>query len=341
MLTISSDANMVRRAFDTWRSALLEEGIREGNLWRLPAQRIVFRNQPDAKSRRLDRRTALGTDPTGAYWAVQINEADKPGDTNVTSAIALDENGRPFLLRQGRLTSPVAGNSPILEAEFRELTGLAPEIVRNGDTPGKRREWHIVTALDVSPDEIRNATGRFVDLCAKARERGEPAGGALPDTTPVDGLGNDETGGTYTVGARDAEDAKEVRKQQGEVWQRLAVILREADIAIDKPKHAAGYEVDAVIAGPEGPILVEIKSGTSAADIYAGMGQLQLYPKLLPQLGQHQLVLLLPGLPRRALVQAVGECGVRLCTYEFLDDEGELTINFSTEFMELCGIAPT
>lgn len=338
MLTISSDANLVKRAFDTWRSALVEKGIRDGYLWRLPEQRIVFRNQPDAKSERLDRRTALGTDPTGTYWAVQINEAEKPGDPNVTSAIALDKKGRPFLLRQGRLRAPVAGNKPILEAEFRALTGLTPEVVKKGDTPGKPREWYIVTPLDVSADEIRFATGRFVDICAKARGRGTAADGALPDTTPVVGFSSDETGGTYMVGAREAREAKQIRKQQGEVWQRLAIILRKAGIAIDKPKHASGYEVDAVIAGPSEPILLEIKSGATAVDVYAGMGQLQLYPKLLPQLGRHKLVLLLPSLPQKALVQAVEGCGVRLCTYEIIDESGELTVTFSDQLKEICGI---
>ena len=78
----------------------------------VPEQRIVFRNQADNRSDLLGRRTALGTDPTGSYWAVQINEADTPGDANVTSGIAVDEQGTPFLIRQGRLNSPVAGNRP-------------------------------------------------------------------------------------------------------------------------------------------------------------------------------------------------------------------------------------
>ncbi|WDA13441.1 hypothetical protein [Paracoccus marcusii] len=317
---------------------LLEEGIRDGKLWRLPEQRIVFRNQSDDRSNKLDLRTALGTDPTGKYWAVQINEAENAGDPNITSAIALDEDGRPFLLRQGRLTPPVAGNKHILEAEFRTLTGLTPEPVKNGNTSGKLREWYVVTPLDVSSDEIRSATGQFVDICVRAREREVAGIGTMPDTTPVVGLGNDETGGTYVIGARDAQDAKHIRKQQGEVWQRLAIILREAGIAIDKPKHASGYEVDAVIAGPIEPTLLEIKSGATAADVYAGMGQLQLYPKLLPQLGRHQLVLLLPSLPQQALVKAVKECGVRLFTYEYSEENGTPVIRFSGHFKGICGI---
>ncbi len=339
MLTISSDAVIVGRAFDTWRAALLEQGIRDGNLWRLPEQRIVFRNQPDAKSQQLGRRTALGTDPTGAYWAVQINEAETPGDANVLSAIALDEDGRPFLLRQGRLTSPVAGDAPILEAEFRQLTGLTPKAVMNGDTSGKKREWHVVTALNVERDEIRDATGRFVDRCARARSRGVADEEQLPDTTPDERLAGDELGGSYTIGRRGAQKAREILRRQGEVWQHLAMRLRKAGIAIDKPKHAAGYEVDAVVAGSRGPLLIEIKSGVNAADIYAGMGQLQLYPKLLPKLGDHERILLLPELPQPALVKAVGQCGVRLFTYGLRESDGKITVTLDESFLEMCGLS--
>lgn len=337
MLTMSSDPRIVGRAFDVWRAALLEESVRDVALWRLPEQRIVFRNQSDSRSERLGARTALGTDPTGSYWAVQINEADTPGDANVTSGIAVDEHGAAFLIRQGRLNSPSAGNSPILEKEFRRLTGLKPTPVQNGDTSGKKREWHIVARLDVGAHIIRDATGSFVDRCALARLRNAEANGDLPDTAPFDGLGRDEDAESYIVGAQGALDPREVRRLQGEVWQALASLLRANDIAIDKPRHAAGYEVDAVVAAPGGALLVEIKTGNLAGDVYSGMGQLQLYPRLLPKLGDHELVLLLPALPQSALVKAIGECKVRLYTYRLPKTAGG-KVEFDVAFLLLCGL---
>lgn len=338
MLTMSSDPRIVGRAFDTWRAALLEEGVRDGALWRLPEQRIVFRNQADARSERLGARTSLGTDPAGNYWAVQINEAEKPGDANVTAGVATDERGGIFLIRQGRLNLPIAGKPPILEDEFRRLTGLVPTPVRNGDTRGKRREWHVVTRLDVKADEIRDATGRFVDFCALARLHYAEVEGRLPDTGPTEGVGRDENAEGYTVGARLASEPREVRRLQGEVWQALATRLRAAGVAIDKPRHAAGYEVDAVVAAPGGALLVEIKTGNTAADVYGGMGQLQLYPRLLPKLGKHQLVLLLPALPQPTLVKAIEECGVRLHTYR-LSNTAKGKVEFDVDFLRLCGLA--
>lgn len=337
MLMMSSDPSVVGRAFDTWRAALIEAAVRDGALWRLPEQRIVFRNQSDRGSERLGAQTALGTDTTGRNWAVQINEADAPGDANVTSGIAQDEHGAVFLIRQGRLNSPVTGTGPILEKEFRLLTGLVPTPVRNGDTSGKKREWHVVTRLDVGADEIRDATGRFVDRCALARLRYAEANGDLPDTAPVEAFGRDEDAESYSIGARDALDPRDVRRLQGEVWQALASLLRKAGIAIDKPRHAAGYEVDAVVAAPGGTLLIEIKTGSSAAEIYGGMGQLQLYPKLLPKLGDHKLVLLLPALPQSPLVGAIGECGVSLHTYRLAATAGG-KVEFDEDFLCLCGL---
>lgn len=338
MLTMSSDSGVVGSAFDRWRDALLEKGLRDGSLWRLPEQRIVFRNQPDSRSERLGSRTALGTDPTGTYWAVQINEAGTPGDANVTSGIAVDERGGVFLIRQGRLNMPVAGKGPILEDEFRRLTGLQSTPVLNGDTSGKKREWYVVTRLDAGADEIRDATGRFVDHCALARLRYAEANGDLPDTTPIDEVSRDEDAGSYTVGAREAQEEREVRRLQGEVWQALALLLRSNNIAIDKPRHAAGYEVDAVVAAPAGALLIEIKTGNLAADVYSGIGQLQLYPKLLPKLGEHELVLLLPDLPQPALVEAIAKCDVRLHTYSLPASAGKMA-EFEESFLCLCGLS--
>lgn len=335
MLTMSSDPTVVSNGFSKWRTALLETGVRDGYLWRLNEQRIVFRNQSNYRSEVLGLRTALGTDPTGSYWAVQINEAEVPGNPNVTSGVAVDEHGAAYLIRQGRLNSPVAGSSPILEEEFRDLTGLKPTPVLKGDTSGKKREWHVVAKLDADADEIRDATAHFVDKCALARIHLVEQDGDLPDTSPIDGFGSDETSEAYVVGPSEAVGPREVRRLQGEVWQSLALRLRSNDIAIDKPRHAAGYEVDAVVAAPDGPLLIEIKTGNSASDVYGGMGQLQLYPQLLPKLGDHKLILLLPDQPHPALAKAITQCGVHLFTYD-LSETGET--RFERTFLRLCGV---
>lgn len=332
---LSTKRAEIRQHFGRWRRALLEDAVREEGLWRLPGERFVFANQDERASTRLGPRTTLGVDPLGHYWAVQINEAETPGDANVTAAIALDSGGRPYLLRQGRLNARGKDEQPVSFETFRRLTGATPVTVANGDTLIKR-DWYVVTALDISSEEIRRNTAQFVDLCMTARSRGA---GDPEDLTILQELWSaDETGGTYVIPGRPASDPHEVRRIQGEVWQHMAALLRAHGACVDKPRHAKGYEVDAEVVNAKRRLLIEIKSGASAAEVYGGLGQLQLYRKLLPRLEHHEPVLLLPRLPVLALADAVRACGVTLVTYALRAKGKRLTVTFSEAFYETCGI---
>lgn len=336
-LAISDNAVTVGKLFAKWRAALLEGARRESDLWVQSSDRFVFRNQPDRKSMLLGPRTALGIDPSGKRWAVQINEAETPGDANVTSAIALDPGGRPYLLRQGRLNPPTRDEAPILNEEFARLTGLPPANVTNGDT-NIERDWYVVTALDVSDEEIRSNTARFVDACVVARSRGKGVGSPADLAILTELNGQDETGGTYLVAAQPARDARAVRKWQGEVWTAMAKLLRAHDFSVDKPRPAGRYEVDAEIVRGKRRLLVEIKTGAAAGDVYAGLGQLLIYAKLLPRLAGYRPVLLLPSLPPRPLAEAIAACGVTLCTYDCIERNATISTRFSSEFLKLCGL---
>jgi hypothetical protein len=326
-----------RRYFDRWRKALLDTAVREDTLWRLPGERMIFANQDDRGSARLGARTTLGVDPVGHHWAVQINEADTPGDANVTSAIALDTGGRPYLLRQGRLNAPRKDGQPVSFETFRRLTGATPVLVPNGDTR-IRRDWYVVTALDIPADEIRDNTARFVDLCIIARSEGRGVGDPADLQLLKTLFSADEIGGTYTIPARPASDPRQVRRLQGEVWQHMAALLRENGASVEKPRHADGYEVDAEVVNAGRRLLIEIKSGASAAEVYGGLGQLQLYRKLLPRLESHEPVLLLPQLPAPALAKAVRDCGVTLVTYDLRIRGQRAEVTFSESFRLACGL---
>lgn len=337
MLTISDEATLVAEGFNTWRAALLEGARRDEDLWVQSSDRFVFRNQANRKSMELGPRTALGVDPTGSRWAVQINEANTPADRRVTSAIATDAAGRPYLLRQGRLNPPTSDEDPILYEDFKNLTGWEAASVSNGDTKIKR-DWYVVTPLDVASSEIRANTAHFIDACVVARSGGEGAGcvGDLAILTELSAP--DETGGTFEVGAQPARDPKIVRKWQGEVWTAMAKLLRSFDFEVDKPRPAGRYEVDAEIVRGKRRLLVEIKCGATAADVYTGVGQLLLYSKLLPRLSSHTAVLLLPTMPRPVLAKAVADCGVTLCTYQCREEGDVVTAKFSRSFLQVCGL---
>lgn len=337
-LTISSDSDLVAAAFAKWRSALLEGAVREWRLWRQPAERFVFTNQPARKSTELGKRTALGIDPTGETWAVQINEAETPGDLNVTAAVATDSTGRAFILRQGRLNPNRESPEPILYDEFRRLSGLVPAEVTNGDTDIPR-EWYVVTALDGDNAEIRQNTADFVDACVMVRTRGRGVGNPEDLQRSIELAVGEETGGSYMLGARPASEEKEIKRRQGEVWQQMAIRLRQAGATVEKVRHADGYEIDAEIVKGRRRLLVEIKTAITPQDIYAGLGQLMLYTKLFPRLAEHAPVLLLPDLPGKALADAVADCGVSICTFEADFEVTPVQITFSPNFLRRCGTA--
>jgi hypothetical protein len=334
---LSTKRSEIHRQFDRWRRALLEDATREEGLWRLPGERIVFSNQDDRGSIHLGPRTTLGIDPLGHYWAVQINEPDTPGDPNIRAAIALDSGGRPHLLRQGRLNAQRKDEQPVSFETFRRLTGARPVAVADGDTRIKG-DWYVVTALDISPEEIRRNTARFVDLCMIARSEGRGAGDAN-DLAVLQTLSSDEIGGSYVIPGGPASASREVRRRQGEVWQHMAMLLRPQGVSVDKPRHADGYEVDAEVVSAERRLLIEIKSGASAAEVYGGLGQLHLYRKLLPRLEHHEPVLLLPQLPARPLADAVRACGVTLVTYAMRAEGKRVEVIFSDAFYKTCGIS--
>lgn len=224
--------------------------------------------------------------------------------------MAIDIRERRYIIRQGMLT----GNPPsdrIDEAEFRRRTGLNPSTVTVGGKPATK-EWHIVACLDgCSEAAIRESTAEFVRRCWNARTFGRQAADDQIRLTNL--FGRSERGGWYDVDP--ALTPTRVLRVQGYVYECLDKVLRASGIAI-KPRHAANYEVDGTIDAPAGPILVEIKTGVSAADVYCGVGQLNLYPVVLPDLATHARILLLPGKPTKHLADALETCGIELHHYE-------------------------
>lgn len=333
---LSTNAREARKHFNTWRKALLETAERKPALWRLRDEGIVFRNQAQAASAKLGPRTALGLDASGRSWAVQLNEAAEPGDANVTTAIAIRTDGRPFLLRQGRLQAGAGAGEVVTQQQFRIRTGRAPVVVSNGDTR-ITRDWHIVTALDVPNDQIRRATADFVELCMLARDR-RPA--SDPEKKQVLDIlyGSNERGGTYRLAGRPATEGRDVLRLQGEVWEALATTLAAHGVELNKPRPARRYEVDGVVAHGKVRLLIEIKCSNEAVDIYTGCGQLMLYRKLMHSLADHTPVLLLPRQPHPVMAAAVDALGVTIAIYEIRPGRKRVKIVFPEATRSLCGL---
>ncbi|MGY4369892.1 hypothetical protein ACVW1A_005957 [Bradyrhizobium sp. LB1.3] len=313
--------------FPFGENAMEQQGHRLGSVWWLSAGRIYFRGKGNDFK--------LGLDPTGDNWTVELNEPEQ-GTENPLSGVGRNSAGQRYLLRQGTLHKN-AQSARIESHHFEHRTGLKPAIVTIDGKPAKR-VWFIVTALDCPAEEICLNTANFVDRCGLARSPDGAAAAKKDDERLVELFGPPEKGGK--IAGQPTVNRNERWRIHGEVWQKLKALLNADGRKLDKPLHAYGYEVDGVVEVQAGKLLLEIKTGVAAADVYEGIGQLTVYPRLLPRLSGHRRILLLPGSPSDPLVAAVGECGVELHCYKFQKGDEKVDVFFSPEFLKLCDLGP-
>lgn len=338
-LAIVTSKKAVRSAFERWHKALLETAEFEGPVGWLPSEEIAFSACNNAPDGELKDKVALSADPDGANWVLQINKPKSPTTENGLSAIGEDKSGNLFLLRQGVLhENNLSGR--IDANEFEALSSIAAATVSLAGKPATRR-WFTVTAITDDRAMMRHYTARFVDLCARIRDPNLiDSKQAKADADEIeDCFGKDETGGQSTFWS--AGGSRVARRRHGDVWQALKAKLTEGGKDLRKPAHARGYETDGEVAGSDGNLLLEIKTGCSAADVYTGVGQLQVYPKMLPRLTDHRKILLLPGQPSDQLAAALADLDIDLHTYALGDIEDWTSAVFPKEFLSSCGIGET
>jgi hypothetical protein len=335
-LSIVTSEKAVRIAFQRWQAALLETAEFEGSVGWLPSEEIAISAYYNAPAGELKDKVALSTDPDGINWVLQINKPKSPTTENGLSAIGEDQKGNLFLLRQGVLHENNL-SAHIDALEFEELSSTPAVAVTLDGVPAKRR-WFIVTALTDDNAQMRRSTARFVELCARIRDPDRiELKIAKSDAGEIEGrFGKDEEGGTSTFWSTGG--SRVMRRRHGEVWQALKAILAERGKSLRKPSHARGYETDGEVSGADSQLLLEIKTGCSAADVYTGVGQLQVYPKLLRRLSNHRKVLLLPGHPSDVLVTALSDLNIELYIYSVSDINDWSSAAFPEEFLHSCGL---
>jgi len=331
VLRISENKALIAGAFNEWHDVIRRGADVIGSAAQIAGTQVRFRRiERHKKKRHLDFWIGSATEA-----AVQLNQPGTVGSENPGTTLAIDVRKRRYIIRQGMLT----GNPPsnrIDESEFKRRTGLTPTAVTVGGKPAKK-EWHIVACLDGGSDAaIRKSTAEFVRQCWNARTFGRQAADDQARLTNL--FGRSERGGWYDIDP--ALTPTRVLRVQGYVYECLEKVLKASGITIDKPRHAANYEVDGTIDAPAGPILVEIKTGVSAADVYCGVGQLNLYPVVLPDLASHARILLLPGRPTKYLADALESCGIELHHYELKRCKRRATAVFAAEFLQRCGVSP-
>lgn len=324
LLTAQAESDQL---FDHWAATLIDGSSRIERGWALEGNGVTFSNYGDGPPGSIRNSVMLGVDTSLGNGVVKIvRPAVARGDKGKLTAIARDDRGHALLLRQGWLKpNPLSRE---VRQDFARLAGLQPVLT----TPGGRtpRDWYLVADLDAPVVRIVDQTATFATACARARSRA--GGGHEVPAKEEYRLGLDEKGRvrkvTITGGTRDVVDL------QGYVFKALKRCIGSGMV---KPL-LNGFAADAMI--ETAALLIEIKTGVSAHDIYEAVGQLTLYPSLLNLPSGLDPVLLLPSDPplRPQLAAALAGEGIDVYFYSVGKLGKKPEIAFSRTFLRRCGV---
>ncbi|WYK04377.1 hypothetical protein DWF04_015300 [Cereibacter sphaeroides f. sp. denitrificans] len=247
------------------------------------------------------------------------------GEKHRVTIAARASDGKISLLREGRLQANNISKHLILES-FERLSELRPIELLIGEE-GAKRQWFKLATTD-DPEAAVSETTSFVRACLTARLR---TGGT---TTPLvadeteDLLGVDEKGRMFIV--TKTGGTSEMCARQGYVWEALK---RALDSDFVKPR-GNGYEADGLVKSAR--LLIEIKTSTFASDLYAGVGQLRMYPLLLALREPLQRILLIPNKPMLLPVMAAAIAAQDVEVHTYSVDKTGTKVVIPDEFIERC-----
>ncbi len=356
MLAHGANQNLYRRRLHAWHNVLRDgatplsgDGGQEdsptakGQIWYVQeleaCLRLGKRVPPVLPEGEFEIATfRLGSEP-GEPWLVQINlphPTTEHGDTR----LAREDGGqeRIWLMRRGRLR-PNGNTGAISEDEFQDRR--LPDDVRGYDGTGLYPgAWYKVAMLDGPSEEIRAETKRFLQMCDVIRgaheiQVSEEAHAGVRGQSPV-AMPPVEPGNPYKI---PAQAEKLVEQRQAKILKRLVARLHAAGVPSVKVCWK-GYACDLLLQVEPKKILIEIKTGTLANDIYTGVGQLTLYPRRLGLKEPLRRVLLLPHPSRADLVEDVRAGGIEVGFFQLKGawNEEDPEIEFLPEFRAICGI---
>ncbi len=332
-MEIVSDQRACDAAFRQWADTLIANSRLTDDGWVIEGKGVLFTNYGHGERGKIKDEVMLGYDPDTDRSTVKIVRPKAARhDKGPATVLATGDDGRRYLLREGRLTPNRISGAEFIIDTFAELTGLT-EVPIMIDGARSKRQWFVVADLGASPREIVEQAADFSIACLRARV----LTGGIRESEPQDqddeerpSYGLDEKG-RITTRTRPGGTV-EVRELQGYVHKALKKIVGEA---LRKPKRK-GYCVDGMVEGSN--LLIEVKTSTSAHSIYEGVGQLNLYPSLIGIKGQPERALLIPD--RRPLkpvmVAALDAANISVFTYS-IDDRGKKPrITFPDALIERC-----
>ena len=264
---------------------------------------------------------SIRTDGTGRVWnafgqlpinfrshiVVEINTPLAGQDLDLQGVFARDQAGRRWLLHQGRMS--ISGKR-ITQLDFRAKSGLRPVRVRFRD--GSSRLFHPVADIEQPARAVQIAVARFVAICAEVREASRssaPIRRAIADALSWEALLKPELTGDYEVRSRSAARAE---RRHGQVWKKLVADLKRHGIQVSNAR-VGQYGPDLYTVQPP-LVLFEIKSDARACDLFAGIGQLHVYEKLMGR--RFAKVLVVPAGASAALKKVLPGMRIQLLEYD-------------------------
>lgn len=328
MIELLNDQDESDRAFRRWVDVLLNESAKIERGWVIHGTGVVFSNYGYGDVGVIEDQVMLGVDASLNNGVVKIVKPDTAQqDKGKLTVIGRDSAGRYILLREGWLRPNLLSDE--VREHFQELSGLAPVTVTVGGKVSKRK-WYVVAYIDADAATVVKQTVDFAVGCTQARTKTGGGQHKKPfDDVPYS-LGLDEKGLIKEVTTKGG--TKEVEALQGFVWEALK---KRVGSALIKPGKA-GYEADAALL--DAKLLIEIKTGVGAHNIYEAVGQLTLYPELINLPTDLRKILLLPDKPELGQSMAAALEAAQIGVYFYsVDREGTVPkISFAEAFLNLC-----
>lgn len=157
---IVASIDEVRLQLANWRAALIEnaEEIKTGK-WHSAEGRFYVKGDLDI---------TLSKNARFNPSIVHINLPNRPETVNGLTGIAESDDGKVWLLRQGRLQKNELSDA-IQDEEFSAIAKLKPVLISNPRKNSPQRYWFKVCRLDQATKRVRRETADFVDLCETVR----------------------------------------------------------------------------------------------------------------------------------------------------------------------------
>lgn len=315
------------KAYRRWTTALLSGCSEHGSGWIIEGRGVFFSNYGHGEPGTILNQVMLGADLKFGNGVVKIVQPDtSQRDKGKLTVIGRTVEGRLILLREGWLKKNRLSRE--IRSDFVSLSDLQPvPVFVSGNK--SNRNWFFVADLSGETKEIIDQTAQFALACARARSK---AGGSK--ISPVEespySLGLDEKGRLFKVLYQGG--TAEICALQGFIWEELK---EKFGSRLTKPKNG-GFEVDGFIGDLN--LLIEIKTGTSAANIYEAIGQLRLYPSLTGLNHAVKRVLLIPSESplNPLLATALQTEGVEIYTYSVGAFRRKPQIKLSPKFLQRC-----